>query len=479
MFPRGRLAPAVCAVLLLVSCDASAPEEAAPRTPRSSPTGRGTRVIGLVGTLSGPDSWRGEDLFEGADVAVNSLNRLLEPEDRRFELVTLDDRGSGSRAVRLVERLAGDPRTVGIAYGGPVAGLGTTERALAAAGIPAIACFGDLSRGGIPAPHLFQAAAPLSWEAGRIVRYLARDRRYVTVGALIERGPDGGAAVAALRTAAQRGGAAIRLHTARYGRAGGGLERALVRLRRRNAEAIVVHGRPPIFGEALEALRRRGAAYTTTAAARIASAPNTRPPGPRRPWRPQVVGFAEAIAPGTADAAPAGTAAADSLARGSHYLPVTPLRDFKEAYVDWWAAPPLRWERGSYEAVRLLGWAAITGETTEKGDLAETLEGLDGRRFGGFDVHFGPTDHVAAERSTIGLWVVPRPGAHAAERGELPESLPWVPSARTFAHAGGRTRLPAEVWDELFAGNVGPSGPPPKFAQMQFGVTTTRGDPVH
>ncbi len=321
--------------------------------------------------------------------------------------------------------------------------------------------------------------APLSWEAGRIVRYLASDRRYVTVGALIERGPGGGAALGALRTAARQAGAAISLPSARYGRAGGGVERALVRLRSRNAEAIVVHGRPALFAQALAELRRQDAAYTTTAAARIASAPTASPRGLRRRWRPQVVGFAGAIAPGTAAAAPAGTAAADSLARGPHYLPVAPLQAFEEAYVDWWAAPPLRWERGSYEAVRLLGWAATTGETRDDGDLAETLEGLHGRRYGGFGVHLGETDHVVAERSTIGLWVVPRPGARVAERGELPDGLPWVPLARTFARSGGRTRLPAEVWDELFAGNVGPTGRPPKFTQMQVGVTTSRGDPVH
>ena len=478
MFPRGRLATAVCAFLVLVSCDASAPEEGAPRTPLSSPTGRGTRVIGLVGTLSGPDSWRGEDLFEGADVAVNALNRDLAPEARRFELVTLDDRGSGSRAARLVERLATDPRTIGVAYGGPLTGLAATERALAAAGVPAIACFGDLGASGALAPHLFQAEPPVSWEARRIVSYLADDRRYRTIGALIERGDDGRAAVRALRRARRGGEPAIRVGAARYGPAGRGVERALVRLRSRGAEAVVVQGRPPVFAQVLETLRRRGATYTTTAAARIASASGNAPPGNRRPWRPQVVGFAGAIAPGTAEAAPAGTVAADSLARGSHYLPVSSLRAFKAAYVNWWDAAPLRWERSSYEAVRLLGWAAITGEARDDDDFAETLEDLDGGHFGGFEVRLGAGDHVVADRATIGLWVVPRPGARVAEREALPESLPWVPLARTFSGPRGRTRLPPGEWEELFDG-VDASGPRPRFTQMRVGVTTTAGDPVH
>jgi hypothetical protein len=190
------------------------------------------------------------------------------------------------------------------------------------------------------------------------------------------------------------------------------------------------------------------------------------------------VGFDGAIAPDTAAAAPPGTVAADSLARGSYYLPVSSLQAFRRAYMAWWDAPPLRWERSSYEAVRLLGWAAATAESGDDGDLAKTLEGLHGRRFGGFEIRLGAGDHVVAERATIGLWVVPRPGAAVREREELPESLPWVPLARTFSGPGGRTRLPPGEWEELFTG-VEPSGPPPRFTQMRVGVTTPEDDPVH
>src|SRR4051794_39023249 len=48
-----------------------------------------------------PESWRGEDAFEGADLAVNVLNRTLGPGRAQFELVSLDDRGSASRATQL------------------------------------------------------------------------------------------------------------------------------------------------------------------------------------------------------------------------------------------------------------------------------------------------------------------------------------------------------------------------------------------
>src|SRR4051812_46229993 len=88
-----------------------------------SPTSAHTLVIGLVATLSGPDSWRGEDAFEGADLAVNVLNRTLGPNRAQFELVSLDDRGSAERATQLVEQLTATGRTVGVLYAGAPEGL--------------------------------------------------------------------------------------------------------------------------------------------------------------------------------------------------------------------------------------------------------------------------------------------------------------------------------------------------------------------
>jgi ABC-type branched-subunit amino acid transport system substrate-binding protein len=479
MFPRGLAALLAAGALLLASCDALTTERAAPRTPVSSPTGADTRLIGLVGTLSGPGAWRGEDLFEGADVAVNGLNRSLQFGARRFELVSLDDRGSAARAIRLLEQLAEEPRTVGIVYGGPLEALRSAESVLAAAGIPAISCFGDLRGAGLLGPHLFQATAPLLWEARRIIPYLVRDREYRTVGALIERSAAGRRAFAALRAATPRRlRASARLRSAVYGPAGGGVERALGSLRSQRAEAIVVQGRPAIFAQALEALRLRGAVYSSTPEARIASAPRPQAQG-RRPWKPQVVGFHEAIAPGAAADAPPGTAASDSYGRGAHYLPVTGLKDFRRAYRMWWNAPPLGWERRSYEAVGLLGWAAATAEARNEEDLAETLESLRGRRFAGLDVRFDDDDHIVPEASSIGIWVVPRAGVRVPERDRLPLNLPWVPLARSFSAPGGRTRVMSRDWSPLFEGTHGSSGAAPMFTQMSFGVTTPASDRVH
>jgi substrate-binding family protein len=475
-----RVAGLAMTALLLTSCDVVTSQRSERRAPVSSPTGQDTRLIGLVGTLSGPDSWRGQDLFEGADVGISTINRGLAPGERRFELVSLDDRGVAARATRLVRRLAADERIVGIVYGGPPEGLGPVEPDLAAAGIPAVLCFGDLSGSGGIRPHIFQEGPPVGWEAGRVVRYLARDRDYLTVGALIERGREGRRALSALRSASGAlGGPGLRVRQASYGHAGGGLDRALRLLRRRGAEAIVVQGRPAVFAETLTGLKEMGAAYRTTEDARIASAPRPRFLPPRLPWRPQVVGFSEAIAPGiTADARP-GTVATESYARGAHYLPVASLERFRSDYIAWWDAPPLGWELRSFEAVGLLGWAAQRAGDNGDADIAETLEGLRGARFGGLDVHFDDADHVVAERSSLGLWVIPRPGIPVTERTKVPGNLPWVPLARSFARPGGPTRIPAPDWAPLFAGSPVPSGPAPGFRQMRYGVTTGASDPVH
>ncbi len=60
---------------LLAACDDTDRDIGATADPQPTPTARDSRVIGLVGTLSGPGAWRGEDAFEGADVSVGDLNR--------------------------------------------------------------------------------------------------------------------------------------------------------------------------------------------------------------------------------------------------------------------------------------------------------------------------------------------------------------------------------------------------------------------
>src|SRR5687767_3473660 len=141
-----RLALTMLVFVLMGACvtdDGNEPE-VTPRRPLASPTGTDTRVIGLVGTMSGPDMWRGEDAFEGADLAVQVLNRSVDEGRPPFELVTLDDEGDATRATQLVEQLAADDGTVGIVYAGPPQGLLPAEAALTQAGIPAMLCYGDL-----------------------------------------------------------------------------------------------------------------------------------------------------------------------------------------------------------------------------------------------------------------------------------------------------------------------------------------------
>ena len=455
------------AAIALSGCEPAAPT-VAPRRPQSTPTSADTRIIGLVGTLSGAGSWRGEDAFEGADVGVSVLNRTLDRGQPSFELVTLDDQGEPRRAARLIARLASEERTVGIVYAGPQDGLEGAESVLAEAGIPLLLSFSDLASQGMLTKHVFQIATPLSWEARRIGSYLLRDRRYLTIGALIDETPEGRGSATVLR-AALDGGIGVEWYEPETE----DLRAPLERLREDAVEAIVVHGSPADFARTLRTLAAMGARYRTTSAARIASAPPSRFSGPLTPWQPQVVGFDDAIVPAGVHRPPPGTVAAASYERGVHYLPIDSFHEFQTAYSMWWESRPLGREQRAFEAVRILGWAATTGAL----DLAVALERIPPVRFGGADITLSQTDHVIGAIRDIGLWVVPRRGITVRERRRLPRALPWVPLARSFA-SGGRTRLERQDWTSLFA-FIPPESLAPRFQDMRFGVTTPASDPVH
>jgi hypothetical protein len=350
-------------------------------------------------------------------------------------------------------------------YAGPSDGLSGAERVLAEAGIPLLSTFSDLAPAKALTKHVFQLATPVSWQARRIAAYLLRDRRYLTVGALLDATPEGRSTAAALRGALDRA-----LAVEWYEPESDDFGSALERLRQQKAEAVIVHGSPHAFTAAVRALDAMGAAYRSTRAARIASAA---PDRLRAPWAPQVVGFDDALFPSGFDRLPPGTVASASYDRGVHYLPVASFRRFREAYYRWWESPPLGQEQRGFAAALMLGWAAGTGSL----DLAVALERIPPVRFGGADVTLSASDHVAGAPRDVGLWVVPRPGIGVAERPLLPRSLPWVPLARSFA-SGGRTRLEKKDWTRLFK-YIPAGGLAPRFQSMRFGVTTESSDPVH
>jgi ABC-type branched-subunit amino acid transport system substrate-binding protein len=471
------VAAAAATVVLVASCQGDDGGEPFPaRSPASSPRGSETQVIALVGSSSGPEPWRGDSAFRGADLAVHELNRLRGPDDPAIELVTLDDGGDPAEATRLVIEQASSDRTLGIVYAGPPEGLPPAEEALSEAGIPAVLTFGDLYGARLLSRHLFQVSPSYVWEARRIVRYITQDRRYRTVGALTSQSLSGQIARRSLAeglTALGRSLAISVLHPLE-----GSVDDALDRLRRRRVEAIVVEGSPAQGREVLQRLRAQGHSYRGTGRARIASARRART---RRAnssaWRPQVIGFDGFLARlPQPSMAPPGTIAAAGLARGAHYLPVPSFEAFRHAYARWWDGEPIGWESRAYEAVRMIGWAASRADDGE--DIAIQLEGLRGRRFGGLDVTFGPDDHMAVDETTVGLWTIPRPGA-APEAPSLPAEFPWVPLGRGFSIDGRRTDLPARDWRFLFRGDPRPGGPPPPLRRALFGVTSPRSDPIH
>jgi ABC-type branched-subunit amino acid transport system substrate-binding protein len=461
-----------------LACEGSDGDTTFPsRRPMTSPSRSDSLLVGMVGSLSGPDQWRGEDAFEGADVAVQGLNRARGETDPPFELVVRDDRGDRARATRLVRELASADRIVGIVYAGPAEGLPGAEGALTRAGIPAIVCYGDLYGARLLTPHVFQASPSYVWEARRIASYLLRDRRYVRVGALVRDGMPGRVAATQIRRALrERGGRLASVQT--YPEDQEDLRGRLLALKRARVEAIAVEGSPPGAARIMAGLRRMHATYRSTAMARIASAPS-RAQARRhaRRWRPQVVGFDLFIAPNAVRARMAGSVASDTYARGAHYLPIPSFRRFLTAFRGWWDSAPLGWERRAYEAVRMIGWAARQAREGE--DLALALEGMRGERLGGLDVTFGPDDHTSVDQTTVGLWVVPRRGAGAGEMSRLPAALPWVPLARGFSIDGERTDVLPEDWRRLFTGSPPRNGPAPRISRSIFGVATPRRDPVH
>lgn len=470
-----RLVPVAVATCLLAACTGDGSTTGyEPRRPLGSPTSTNTQLIALVGTMSGTDEWRGTDAFEGAHFGVGALNRSVGSGEPSFELITRDDRGDPARAAKLIEQIAADPRYAGVVYAGPTDGLPPADSALEQAGIPGVLCYGDLFSARLLRSNLFQVSPPFAWEAESIATYLARDRRYVTTGALVERSLDGKTAVASLQAGLGQAGSK-RAIVERYSPEKLEMRAALARLRKRRAEAVVVQGGPRAFDRVVATLHAMESSYRTTAAARFASAPVDAQVAGKK-WRPQVVGFDAGIHPSD-QVIPDGTAVSDSYARGVEYLPVPSFKAFRTGFVDWWGHQPLGWQLRAYQAVQMIGWARLRTDQGE--DVAATLERLRRVRFGGLDVTLGPDDHMAVDEPTIGLWTIPRSGIQVTERSRLPVSLPWVPLARTLARDKKTTAVPAQDWLYLFRGKASPQGPPPAWSRMRFGVTTPRSDPVH
>ena len=467
-----RLACVFLCVVLLSACDnTNERTEGARGEPQPSPTARDSLVIGLVGTLSGPLSWRGEDAFEGADVGVAVLNRSRAEDEPDFELVSLDDEGDSDRAVELVEQLSESPRTKGIIYAGPPGALPAAEDALAGAGIPALLCYGDLYGARKLTPHVFQTSPSYLWQSRVLARYIDRDRGYETVGIIAEDSADGRTAITTLRAESERAGLRLRRPVV-YDPAEPDIGGALDALRDGRVETVVLHGAPDIVAEIAAALPAAGYGYTSSDDARIATAPRKlrRKRQSSNYWRPHVLAFDLAIIEATDEDLPAGMVATDTYARGAGDLPVPSFERFTSAFTAWWDESPTGWELRAYDSVQMIGWAA--DEAGEGDDLAEVLEELDGKRFGGLPVTFGPDDHTAVGETTVGLWTIPTRGE---ARGE--SELGWVPLARGFSFDGKRTSILPEDWKHLFTNPPPQSAPAPRVATMKYGITTPRGDP--
>ena len=465
-------------VLFLSGCETEDPTALRPRTPETSPASTRTRVIGLVGSMSGDLAWRGQDAFEGADVSVQVLNRSLREGERTFELVTLDDGSDPGAARAAIEQLAANGQTVGILYAGPEQVLPEMEQYLATTKVPVLFDFGDLYSSQLLTPHLFQMGPAYIWEARVLARYLLTDRRYSRVGALTSESLSGTSARRSLQIALSERGSRL-VASELISTDEGSVRRALDALERKRAQAVVVEGGPAEIEAVLRDLRDRGSDYQSTELAR-------RPPRKQRPgadgrfWAPQVVGFDSMISPEIdPELLWPGLVAADTYARGAHYLPVPSFVDYRRAFADWWGdePEPIGWERRAYESVQLLGWAARRYPSNRDVDFAAVLQAVRGKRYGGLDVTFGPDDHTAVDQATVGLWVVP--AVRVPEQRLVPQRLPWVPLARGFSIDAERTNVLNQDWKHLFRNAPPPRAPAPRYKKQRFGVTTPRKDPIH
>ena len=419
--------------------------------------------------MTGPLSWRGQDSFEGADVSVQVLNRMLRERETMFELVTIDDGGDPQAAREGIEQLAANGQTVGIIYAGPEQVLPEVEPILAAAKIPLLFDFGDLYSSQLLTPHLFQMSPAYLWEARVLVRYLVTDRRYERIGALTSDTLSGGSARRLLQIALGERGLSLAASEILPADAPA-LGRALDVMARNKVQSIVVEGGPEELEGMLRALNVRGSTYETTKLARKG----------KPEWRPQVVGFDTMVSPQIdPEVLTEGLVAADTYARGSHYLPIPSFEEYRGAFDDWWGGEPqpIGWERRAYESAQLLGWAARQYPSNRDVDFAAVLQEIRGKRYGGLDITFGPDDHTATDQATVGLWVIPAGRVPEGER--LPENLPWVPLARGFSIDGERTNVLNQDWKYLFTNAPPKKAPAPKYKKQKFGVTTGRSDPIH
>lgn len=473
---RAGLVVLLVGAVALSACDSGVERDPTiARSPRPRNTGGGQPPlkIGLVGTMTGTEAWRGEDAFEGADLAVHNLNKGLGRGERRYELEVLDDGGDAARSLELIGNLLSRGETVGIVYAGPPEAVVDAEDLLKRSEVPAVVCYGDLYSARQLSPHVFQAAPPYLWQARDIARYLRRDRAYRRVGVLTEAGTMDGATASTVTRDSLRSFGINNVVSVEYQ---ADVRLALDRLRARQVEAIVMQGAPAALERIYDEITIMGARYRDTDSARVASA--SKKLRNRRVksgwWHPQILGF-DLMLNDRVDPPPPGSLSAASYSRGVHYLPIPSFERFRKAFMDWWDAPPRGFEQRAYEATLMIGRAA---DRAGDGDIARALEELRSERLGGLPVTLGPDDHVTVEEATIGLWTVPFAEDAVPERERIPSDVPWVPLARGFSIDGETTDIDASDWKWLFRNAPPRGGPAPKFTRMKFGVTTKRSDPI-
>jgi hypothetical protein len=134
-------------------------------------------------------------------------------------------------------------------------------------------------------------------------------------------------------------------------------------------------------------------------------------------------------------------------------------------------------EQEGYDAVRAVvdGLAMADGRCGDA--LVRALESFREETYSSTPIRLGPDDHVFAEESHLGLFVVSRPGEPAP--GEDIDPVPWRPLMRTFTTNGTRVNL-AEPDVRTFFPNWRPMRPRPNYWRSEYGIVTRPGeDPLY
>jgi hypothetical protein len=291
--------------------------------------------------------------------------------------------------------------------------LGGARPEIEAAGVPVIVISGDLYSDRQLFRYAFQTSIPLRWQARVLAHYLVADRGYERI-ALVGNPELGGAALAE-------------------------------------------EGASPSddFDGAQAVLALEGA--------------------PRGLSGPQLAVPTASLA--SPEPVPEGTVACAPYTWAGWADPIPRVHRFRDRFAARYGREASGLEQEGYDAVRAVADALAMADGRGGDALVRALESFREETYSSTPIRLGPDDHVFAEESHLGLFVVSRPEEPAP--GEDIDPVPWRPLMRTFTTNGKRVNL-AEPDVRTFFPSWRPMRPRPNYWRSEYGIVTRPGeDPLY